>query len=44
MAGENIIDWNFTNWITVCIMAAISFAIAGFVFHAISSSKKGASS
>ena len=27
---ENILTFNFTNWITVCIMAAIGLAIVGF--------------
>lgn len=25
------IDWNFTNWITILIMAGLGFAILGFV-------------
>lgn len=28
---ENIVTWNFTNWITICLMVAIGFAILGFV-------------
>ena len=27
---ENILTFNFTNWITVCIMAGIGLAIGGF--------------
>jgi predicted cobalt transporter CbtA len=27
---ENILTWNFTNWITVCIMAALGLALVGF--------------
>lgn len=27
---ENIITWNFTNWITVVLMVAIGFALVGF--------------
>jgi hypothetical protein len=29
MADENIISWNFANWITVVLMAAIMFALLG---------------
>jgi hypothetical protein len=28
---ENIVSWNFTNWITICLMVAIGFAVLGFV-------------
>jgi hypothetical protein len=28
---ENIITFNFTNLITICIMAAIGLAVVGFV-------------
>ena len=37
MDGENIITWNFANWLTVILMAAVFFAIFGLigrVFHA----------
>jgi hypothetical protein len=27
---ENIITWNFANWITIVLMAAIAFALLGF--------------
>jgi hypothetical protein len=30
MAEESIITWNFANWLTVIIMAALGFAIVGF--------------
>lgn len=26
---ENIVSWNFTNWVTVVLMVAIGFAILG---------------
>lgn len=29
-AEETIISWNFANWLTVIIMAAVGFAIVGF--------------
>jgi hypothetical protein len=31
MASENIITWNFANWVTVVLMAAIAFAVLGIV-------------
>lgn len=30
MAEENIITWNPTNWITITLMVAISFALVGW--------------
>jgi hypothetical protein len=30
-ADENILSWNFTNWITVVLMAAIAFAVLGLI-------------
>jgi len=30
MAEETIISWNFANWLTVIIMAALGFALLGF--------------
>lgn len=30
-ADENILSWNFTNWITVVLMAAIAFAVLGVI-------------
>lgn len=29
MASDNIISWNFANWLTIVVMAAIAFAIFG---------------
>lgn len=29
--NDNIIDWNVPNWITVVLMAAIGFMLAGTV-------------
>lgn len=29
-ADETILSWNFANWATVIIMAAVGFAILGF--------------
>lgn len=29
--SENIITWNFTNWVTVLIMAAVGFAALALV-------------
>jgi hypothetical protein len=34
--SENIITWNFTNWITIVLMAAVGFtllAVASQMFH-----------
>ncbi len=31
MAEETIISWNATNWITIVLMVAISFAVLGAV-------------
>lgn len=30
MNGENIISWTPANWITVVLMVAIAFTLAGF--------------
>ena len=30
-SDQNILSWNFANWITVVLMAAIMFAILGIV-------------
>lgn len=30
-ASENILSWNFANWVTVVLMAAIAFAALGIV-------------
>ena len=29
MANENIISWNFANWVTVVVMASVMFALFG---------------
>jgi uncharacterized membrane protein YczE len=29
-AEETILSWNFANWFSVIIMAAVGFAIVGF--------------
>ncbi len=34
MADGVILDWNFANWVTVILMAAIGFAIVGFAVKA----------
>jgi hypothetical protein len=31
MEGDNIISWNPANWITVLLMVAIGFTVAGAV-------------
>ena len=31
MANENSLSWNFANWVTVALMAAIAFAVLGVV-------------
>jgi hypothetical protein len=28
--NDNILNWNFTNWITVSIMVGFSFAVIGW--------------
>jgi hypothetical protein len=30
-SDENILSWNFTNWITVVLMAGIMFFLLGIV-------------
>ena len=35
--SENIISWNFANWVTVCIMAFAGMAIVGAVSSSIRS-------
>lgn len=37
--GENIITWNFTNWITVILMAAIGFFLLAIAQKAFAGSK-----
>lgn len=29
--NESILSWNVTNWVTVVLMAAVGFALFGFV-------------
>ena len=31
MADENILSWNFSNWVTVVLMALIAFAILALI-------------
>lgn len=31
MAAENILSWNFANWVTVVLMAVIAFTLLGVV-------------
>jgi hypothetical protein len=31
VANDNILSWNFANWITVVAMAAIAFFLLGIV-------------
>jgi len=31
MAEDNILSWNFANWVTVVLMAAIMFFLLGIV-------------
>lgn len=31
MANENILSWNFANWITVVLMALIMFFLLGIL-------------
>jgi hypothetical protein len=28
--NDNILSWNFTNWITISIMVGVSFALLGW--------------
>lgn len=28
---ETILDWNVPNWITVCLMAILGFAVLGLI-------------
>lgn len=36
---ETVLDWTVPNWITVCIMAFLGFAILGLVGKAIVKAK-----
>lgn len=31
MANENILTWNFANWVTVVLMALIAFFLLGLL-------------
>lgn len=31
MASENILTWNFANWVTVVLMALIAFFLLGLL-------------
>jgi hypothetical protein len=36
---ENIIAWNFENWVTVVIMVALGFAIIALIAQGVKSSR-----
>lgn len=41
--NESIISWNFTNWVTIVIMAAVGFmlaALASQLVHSAAGTKK----
>ena len=42
MAEEAILTWNFANWLTVILMAAVGFAILGFGMKIYQNRKAGA--
>jgi len=31
MDGEAILSWNFTNWVTVVLMAVLGYALLGLI-------------
>lgn len=31
MTDDNILSWNFANWVTVVLMAAIAFTLLGIL-------------
>ena len=44
--NENIITWNFVNWVTIVLMAAVGFLVLASVsqvFHKARGSNSGAS-
>lgn len=41
MADETIISWNVANWITVVIMVAVMFTIAGMIARIVQQRKGG---
>ena len=36
---ETVLDWTFPNWITVCLMAALMFALVGVGMKALAKAK-----
>jgi uncharacterized membrane protein SirB2 len=40
--SETILSWNTANWITVVLMGAIFYTVAGFVVRAIQQRRKAA--
>lgn len=41
---ETVLDWTVPNWITVCLMAILGFAVLGFVSKVIVKAKAGSGS
>lgn len=41
---ETVLDWTVPNWITVTLMAILSFAVLGAISKAIVKAKAGSSS
>lgn len=37
---ENMLSWNFTNWVTVVLMVAVGFAVVHLVMGGFKSMKK----
>lgn len=44
MASDTIISWNFPNWVTVVLMAAIMFALLGIAQKYMQSKVSGGAS
>jgi hypothetical protein len=42
VADENILTWNVTNWVTVILMAAIGFALLGWIQNVVAKRKASA--
>lgn len=42
MADENILTWNFTNWITVVLMVGFGFALLGWLQSVVAKRKASA--
>lgn len=38
---ETVIDWTVPNWITVCLMAFLGFAVVGLITKAIVKARAG---